>query len=234
MSIVKVNWSGGKDSTCAVLQHLAAGNRVKCVCYIPMFTDSIPFIRKAHYEFIVSAARRLREMGCSVFIVRGEPYVDFVLRRSSRGKFKGRMFGFPCYLAGRCNFQKASKTRALTRVEIGDYDFEDIGIAWDETSRHGQLTDLKRSILVELKISEKAAFRICEINDFLSPVYSEDGRDGCALCPHGSRARRVGWFSDYPDAFPIVRKLQEIVQVERPGMTPLRNGWFIGEGGEIL
>ena len=29
MSIVKVGWSGGKDSTCAVLLHLEKGDKVK-------------------------------------------------------------------------------------------------------------------------------------------------------------------------------------------------------------
>lgn len=38
MSIVKVAWSGGKDSTCAVMLHIKRGDKVKVVCYIPMFT----------------------------------------------------------------------------------------------------------------------------------------------------------------------------------------------------
>ena len=43
---VKVGWSGGKDSTCAVMQHIEHGHKVKAVCYIPMFTESIPLIEK--------------------------------------------------------------------------------------------------------------------------------------------------------------------------------------------
>lgn len=41
---VKVSWSGGKDSTCAVLLHLEAGHKVKAVNYTPMFTEEIPLL----------------------------------------------------------------------------------------------------------------------------------------------------------------------------------------------
>ena len=46
---VKVSWSGGKDSTCAVLLHLEAGHKVKVVNYIPMFTEEIPLLLKEHF-----------------------------------------------------------------------------------------------------------------------------------------------------------------------------------------
>lgn len=49
--VVKVSWSGGKDSTCAVLIHLALGHTVKAVNYTPMFTEDIPLLLKDHYEF---------------------------------------------------------------------------------------------------------------------------------------------------------------------------------------
>ena len=57
---VKVSWSGGKDSTCAVLLHLEAGHKVKAVNYTPMFTAEIPLLLKEHYEFIQSTAERFR------------------------------------------------------------------------------------------------------------------------------------------------------------------------------
>ena len=50
---VKVSWSGGKDSTCAVLLHLRDGHKVKAVNYTPMFTEEIPLLLKDHYEFIL-------------------------------------------------------------------------------------------------------------------------------------------------------------------------------------
>lgn len=44
MAIVKFNWSGGKDSSCALKLHLDCGDYVKAVCYIPMLNDKIPLL----------------------------------------------------------------------------------------------------------------------------------------------------------------------------------------------
>ena len=60
--VVKVSWSGGKDSTCALMKHLERGDTVKAVCYIPMFTDTIPLLLKDHYEFILRTADKFRSM----------------------------------------------------------------------------------------------------------------------------------------------------------------------------
>lgn len=86
---VKVSWSGGKDSTCAVLIHLEAGHKVKAVNYTPMFTEEIPLLLKDHYEFIQKTAERFRDMGAEVHMVTGMTYHDFVLRRKTKGADKG-------------------------------------------------------------------------------------------------------------------------------------------------
>lgn len=149
--IVKVGWSGGKDSTASVLLHLEQGDKVKAVCYVPMFTKDIPLITKEHYDFIVNTAERLRKMGAEVHIISGETYWDYVTKITTRGKYQGKMRGFPCVIAGKCGFQRDSKVKAVSNFNVGDYDYLDIGIAYDETERHSQLTAEKRSILVRKK-----------------------------------------------------------------------------------
>lgn len=213
--IVKVSWSGGKDSTCAVLKHLELGHKVKAVCYIPMFTDDIPLITKEHYDFIMKTADRFRGMGAEVHIVTGKTYYDFVLTRSSRGKFKGRMFGFPPFITGMCNFKTYSKTKALSQCDVGEYDYEDIGIAFDEIARQKQLNDRKRSILCELEMTEENAKQHVLKYDMLSPHYTTQKRDGCALCPHAKTSVRIQWFDDYPETIPLVKFLQNKVKRER-------------------
>lgn len=42
--VVKVSWSGGKDSTCALDLHLERGDKVIAVNYTPMLTDTIPLL----------------------------------------------------------------------------------------------------------------------------------------------------------------------------------------------
>lgn len=229
--VVKVSWSGGKDSTCAVMQHLKIGNTVKVVCYVPMFTETIPLIAKAHYEFILRTADLFRSLGAEVHVVTGKTYYDYVTHRSTRGKFKGRAFGFPCFIRGQCGFKRDSKLKALAQCSVGAYDYEDIGIAADETDRHAQLTPHKRSILCELGITEKQAKAFCTEYHILSPHYDLRNRDGCVLCPNAPASERERWFKDYPEAISLVMELQEFVKRERPDQTPLRNyRWFIEEG----
>lgn len=228
MAIVKVGWSGGKDSTCSVLLHLEQGDTVKAVCYIPMFTKNIPLITKKHYEFILNTADRLRQMGAEVHIVSGMTYYDFVVHTITKGDNKGKMFGFPTPVTGMCEFKNYSKVKALKKYDVGYFDYEDIGIAYDETKRQGQLNDKKRSILFEKKYTERDAKIECAIKDMLSPHYENDTRDGCALCYNAPKKRREQWFIDYPEATLILIQLQEIIKRERPDRPPLRNGqWFI-------
>lgn len=232
--IVKVNWSGGKDSTCAVMKHIQKGNKVIAVCYIPMLTKEIPLLLKEHYQFILKAADRFRSLGATVHIVTGMTYYDYVHKRSSRGKFKGRAFGFPHFGTGMCGFKRDSKLKALKNLDIGIYDYEDVGIAFDEKNRQSILNERKRSILYEFEITEKMAFQFCEENKILSPHYENLKRDGCALCPHAKAAERILWLRQYPDALPVVLELQQWVQNERPDQAPLRNRkWFIENDGTI-
>lgn len=234
MSIVKCCWSGGKDSSYATFLHIQQGDEVKVVNYIPMLNDNIPMLLKCHYDFILSTAERFRNMGATVDIVSGMTYVDFVHKRATRGLNKGKAFGFPPFRAAMCNFKRDSKVKALTSVDVGAFDYEDIAIAFDEVKRHAQLNDTKRSILVEKKITEHDARIGCIENGLLSPHYGILKRDGCTLCPHASSKERRMWFDDYPDAFEIVLELQEFVRRERPEQTPLRNyRWFIEEDLQV-
>ena len=228
MAIVKVNWSGGKDSTTAVYLHVERGDTVKIVCYIPMLTKQIPLIARKHYLFIKSMGLRFREMGCEVTFVSGQTYEEHVLYRSTRGKFKGRMFGFPCFITGACAFKRDSKVKALNNVDVGYFDYEDIGIAYDEIERQGQLNDKKRSILCVYHFTEKDCFTYCKFHSALSPHYETNSRDGCALCPHGKEYERQQYFRDYPEAIEVVKRLQDIVKRERPEQRPLRgHKWFL-------
>ena len=234
MAVVKVGWSGGKDSTCAVMMHLERGDKVKAVCYIPMFTKEIPLISKKHYEFILNTAEYFRSLGAEVFFAdEGVTYYEYVTHIATRGKHKGKMFGFPWYASGKCGFKRDGKLRACDRCDVGAYDYESIGIAYDEVKRHGQLDENKRSILCELKISEQDATNFCKERNLYSPHYnSRRKRDGCALCFNASEREREEWFKDYPEALPLVIELQNLVKEKRPDRPPLRNyKYFIEEGG---
>lgn len=178
--IVKLSWSGGKDSTAAALLHLERGNLLIMVCYIPMFTRDIPLLHTDHYKFLLDAADYFESRGCVVLFVHGETYVDHVRKITTRGKNKGLPFGFP-YAGPHCSFARDSKIKSLERVAVNGYDYQDIGIAADEVRRLGQLNKYKRSILAENNITEAQARVICKKYGLLSPVYERLTRDGCVL-----------------------------------------------------
>ena len=223
--VVKVCWSGGKDSTASALLHLERGDLVSLVCYVPMFDDSIPLISKDHYEFIISAKSFFEELGANVFLVHGLSYVDYVLHVSQKGKFKGQIFGFPTVGRGQCGFKRDSKLKALAAADrlVGWYDYEDIGIAFDEVDRFGQLSDLRRSILVEHRMTEADCLKFVSDRNLLSPHYRSNARDGCSLCCNSSVSERASWLSDFPEALPKLFELEHIVRSERPDRPPLRN-----------
>ena len=133
-----MGWSGGKDSTCATMLHLERGDHVKAVCYIPMFTKEIPLLTKKHYDFIHNTAIRFKDLGAEVFFAEGMTYLDFVTHIKTKGKDKGNIMGFPPPIAGMCSFKAYSKLAACKKAdnEIGYYDYESIGIAFDEFKRH--------------------------------------------------------------------------------------------------
>ena len=235
MDVVKIGWSGGKDSTRAVMAHIQRGDKVKAVCYVPMFTKKIPLISKKHYEFILKTAEYFRSLGAEVYFADGGlTYCEYVTHIALKGKNKGQIFGFPIVGRGMCGFKRDGKLKALALCDVGECDYEGVGIAYDETKRHGQLTKNLRSILVEEKITEDDCTDWCKENCLYSPQYSCKGkkkmRDGCSLCCNASETERREWFEDYPEAIPLVIELQNIVKKQRPDRPPLRDyKYFIEE-----
>ena len=161
--VVKIGWSGGKDSTCAVMEHIEQGDKVKAVCYVPAFTKEIPLISKKHYEFIQNTAEYFRSLGAEVYFADGGlTYYEYVTHISQKGKNKGEIFGFPIVGRGMCGFKRDGKLKALSLCDVGEYDYEGVGIAFDEVRRYKQLNDKLRSILVEKEITEKMATDRCK------------------------------------------------------------------------
>ncbi len=227
MDIVKIGWSGGKDSTCATFKHLERGDIVKAVCYIPMFTEKIPLINKEHINFILKQAGIFTKMGANVFFAKGITFYDYCLSICKCGIHKGQVKGYPYINA--CGFRRDSKIKACADVDVGFYDYESLGIAFDETKRHSQLNYKKRSVLVEEKITENMAKDFCLAKNAYSPHYKYSKRDGCSLCVNAKPIERKIWFDDYPEAYDKVLELQEELKpllVGRKNEYPLRKYKF--------
>lgn len=223
MDIVKVGWSGGKDSTCATYKYLERGDKVKAVCYVPMFTEKIPLINKEHYDFIIGQAEIFTSMGGQVFFAKGITYYDYCLSICKSGIHKGQVKGYPYVNA--CGFRRDSKIKAVSECDVGEYDYLDLAIAYDETKRQNQLNDKTRSILCELGITEPQAKKFCLDRNAYSPHYKYSKRDGCALCYNAKPIERKIWLDDYPQAYDILLELQNKLKpllVGRKNEYPLR------------
>lgn len=223
MAIVKISWSGGKDSTASVILHQQAGDECKIVYYIPMLTDTIPLIRKAHYEFIQDAVGLFTQSGLLCYRAYGLSYEDHVTRVLTKGPRKGQIMGYGLGF-GFCIFRNYSKLRALNGVNVGYFDYEDIGIAADEYRRHGQLTQAKRSILFERHITEARAREICIERGLLSPIYKDTGRDGCVICPNATPQVIQQWARDYPDGVEVLKHLEHIADTYASKSKIYRDG----------
>ena len=96
----------------------------------------------------------------------------FYLKRGHTGrksKFAGRIYGFPMVRGQWCLQQL--KLPALAEATKGDC-VQYIGIASDEPARFGNLSEKKRSPLVEAGWTEQKCREWCEKNDLLSPIYN--------------------------------------------------------------
>ena len=224
MDIVKIGWSGGKDSTCSFYKHLERGDKVKAVCYIPMFTEDIPLINKEHYEFILRQANKFEKLGGKVYFAKGITYYDYCLSICKSGIHKGQVKGYPYINA--CGFRRDSKIKAVSECNVGEFDYLDLAIAYDETKRQNQLNDKTRSILCELQITEPQAKQFCLDRNAYSPHYKYSKRDGCALCFNAKQIEREIWLNDYPQAYDKLLELQNELKpllVDRKNEYPLRN-----------
>ena len=106
----------------------------------------------------------------------------FYLKRGSFGrksKFDGAIYGFPMVRGQWCLARL--KLPALAEATKGDC-IQYLGIASDEPSRFGNLSDKKRSPLVEAGWTEQMCRDWCEKNDLLSPIYNYASRGGCWFC----------------------------------------------------
>lgn len=207
MDVVKICWSGGKDSTASVILHINEGHKCIVVCYIPMLTNDIPLIAKEHYEFIQNTADIFRANGCEVHIITGKTYIELFYEEITRGKNKGKIRGYNLGF-GFCGFRNLSKIKALNDF-VCEYDYLDIGIAFDEIKRQNQLNDIKRSILVEKQITEENAKKICEFYGLLSPIYYNIKRDGCLICPNAKVIEIGKLITDYPKSREILINLDK-------------------------
>ena len=104
-----------------------------------------------------------------------------------------------------CGGTSALKRSALEKAQkVGVVQY--IGIAADEPNRFHNLSDRKRSPLVEAGWSEAKCHEWCEDNDLLSPIYSTATRGGCWFCHNQSVEQLRLLRKNYPEYWALMLK----------------------------
>ena len=172
-----------------------------------MATNTIPADLPPMVEFKAKADRIIRERwGIEVEHIHSEYTYEqcFYHKRGKRTKYSpGENRGWPYTKGAWCNSQ--IKMPPLKAIEKGGSIIY-IGIAVDEPNRFHNLTETKKSPLVEAGWTEADCRRWCEENDLLSPIYTNITRGGCWFCHNQSVGQLRFLRKNYPELWALMLK----------------------------
>lgn len=128
----------------------------------------------------------------------------FYKRYSNRSSHAGLIFGWPMRGGNWCNSCLKMVALRKARSEIGTVQY--IGIAFDEPKRFHNLSDNKKSPLVDAGWTEAMCREWCEKNDLLSPIYTTATRGGCWFC-HNQQINQLRLLrKNYPEYWALMLK----------------------------
>ena len=119
------------------------------------------------------------------------------------GYGKNGIYGFPTRAKLWCNsrLKIAALNKGKTKNTV-TY----LGIAADEPNRFHNLSDTKKSPLVEIGWDEAYCRQWCEENDLLSPIYTTATRGGCWFC-HNQGVQQLRLLRrNYPEYWALMLK----------------------------
>lgn len=175
-------------------------------------TDTIPADLPPMIEFKKKVDKIIKERyGIEVEHYRGNCTFEegFYYKRGRTGrktKFDGKIYGFPMQRGQWCLQQL--KLPALKKCKSKNA-IEYIGIAADEPNRFHNLSDTKKSPLVEAGWDEAYCRQWCEENNLLSPIYTTSTRGGCWFCHNQSVNQLRILRKNYPDLWALMLKLDK-------------------------
>lgn len=133
-------------------------------------------------------------------------FEDCFYRKMTRGKFIGRIKGFPMQRGNWCTKLKlnAIQQMGLEKETCVQY----LGIAADEPERISRYIDRPgyKLPLVELGWDEAHCREWCEDNSLLSPIYTASSRGGCWFCHNQSVEQLRLLRKTYPEYWKIMLK----------------------------
>lgn len=122
--------------------------------------------------------------------------------KGKKSRNTGKIYGFPLQKGNWCNSRL--KQSVLEKVQKNAVVY--IGIAVDEPKRFHNLTETKRSPLVEYDWTEKMCRDWCKENDLLSPIYTQSLRGGCWFCYNQGINQLRKLRKNYPELWALLLK----------------------------
>ena len=155
-------------------------------------------------EFKEKADKIIKERwGIEVEHVRAKrSYEDlfYMVCHGEKSRIAGKIYGWPFQRGPWCNSRL--KQAALAKIR----GVQHIGIAADEPNRFHNLSDAKRSPLVEAGWTEADCRKWCEENDLLSPIYTTATRGGCWFCHNQGVDQLRHLRKNYPELWALMLK----------------------------
>ena len=171
-------------------------------------TDTIPADLPQMVEFKEKADKIIKgRWGIEVEHARAKRTYEqcfYRIRKMTAKHRAGAIYGWPFSVIGAwCNSDV--KMPPLKAVEKGG-NIVYIGIAADEPNRFHNLTETKKSPLVEAGWDEAYCRQWCEENDLLSPIYTTATRGGCWFCHNQSVDQLRLLRKNYPELWALMLK----------------------------
>ena len=204
--------SFGKDSIATALLALQHGEPLDELVYSEvMFSDTVSGELPEHKRFIYETAiPYFEKRGIPTKILRGQKtYLDCFYRIVSRGNAEGKLASFP--LTGRCSIQRDCKLPPIRNYQkmLPQDTVYYLGIAADEPIRLARLKENQTSLLAKYNLTEKDAWKMCQTEGLLSPLYAFTGRGGCWFCPNASMRELRHLYNAHPDLWQLLLELQD-------------------------
>ena len=157
-----------------------------------------------HRDFIYNRLKPFceKELGIPFTVLRaGKTYEDVFHHIIVRGPHQGEKRGFVwpgmCAVNRDCKVPPIRKYNASLSPETVSY----VGIAADEPVRLARLAGTNKvSLLDKYGLTEAEAYRLCEQNGLLSPIYAHCRRNGCWFCPNASDAELHHMICNHPNS----------------------------------
>lgn len=211
-----ISFSGGKDSTAMLLKMIEKGMQIDDIIYCDiMATSTLGAEYPEMYEYIDKVDKYLLQtIGKKITRIKSNiSFEQQFYTIKNRGKYKGKIYGFPWILGAWCN--SMLKVSALDKYlkKQGDYIIY-IGIAYDEPKRFQRLDKNERAPLYEWKMTEKDCLQYIKEKGLYNPLYDKFRRLGCWFCvKQGLDSLRV-IRQDYPELWEKLLEWQKDSEIK--------------------